>query len=115
MNHKNCSMAALVLLFSAQEVLSQPLLDPTRPLNIQQQKEVHFAVSEEYTLGYILTGAREPVAMINGKRYSVGDKIGESMSVMEIAPGWVVLGNRDRQIKVSLFPSIGVKSGWRQP
>lgn len=67
-----CLLAANLLLASAEA--SQDLYDPTRPPGKQAQARVQSQSS--LRLESVLIGSKRKVAIINGRRYMEGDRIG---------------------------------------
>ena len=98
--------ALSLALFSSGSVLADNSLvrDPTQPVDyVPSATETVSGGNSGYRLSGIFESSR-PTALINGKRYHVGDKI-DGYTVKSIRPSKVVLQGSGEQVELTMYNS----------
>jgi hypothetical protein len=98
--------ALSLALFASGSVLADNILvrDPTQPVDyVPSATETVSGGNSGYRLSGIFESSR-PAALINGKRYHVGETI-DGYTVKSIRPSKVVLQKDDEQMELSLYSS----------
>ncbi|MEW6612340.1 MAG: hypothetical protein ACOY5C_07245 [Pseudomonadota bacterium] len=87
---RNWLVLALAGLFSAPAWADTLPTDPTRPPAARPAVPAAQAVPAPLQLSSTLLGGQRPVAIINGRSYTVGDAV-NGLRIRAVGPGWVRL------------------------
>ena len=101
---RNVIVLTMGLMLSSPLYADQLPADPTRPsASVPQVADMR---QQEYRLTSLITGKKKNLAVINGKRVQVGDRL-EDARVVAISPNGVLLDLRGEQIFISLTERSG--------
>lgn len=82
------------------------LTDPTRPPDYVPSKSQSMKITGPMTLTAIFSYSDYKVAIINGERLRVGDKVGDYTIIKIKANGVELIGPNDKVEMLSLLPTV---------
>lgn len=100
---------SLLFLFLFCSTVKAQSADPTKPLNIMNSSVTNVTQKDALNLQTIVANGENKSVVINGQLLNIGDQI-QQYKLSKITRNYVVLSSLEKDMTLSLFKSVVVKT-----